>query len=462
MKVWVLGGGLAGLSAAHQLTGDGVPVTVLEKEARVGGLARSYESGGFTHDLGPHRFHTQDPELLEHVRELLGGRLEERTRRSRIQLEGRFFDYPLRVKNAFLKMPPLTTAKIVVDYLTAKAGGIIHPSRDRNFEEWVVSRFGRKMYEIYFKVYTEKMWGLPCTELSADWAAQRITLLSLWDTLVKTVFRRENVPRTYVSRFYYPRTGGIGAIGEAYAERIVEGGGEIRLNTKVDDVGVEDGRVTYVGLNGGRVEVGEEDVVFSTIPLTDFVRAVKPKPPEGVVEAAEKLRFRSINLINMRFDRDRVSLDNWIYLPEPRFIANRLSESKNFSEANAPEGKTIVAAELTCRRGDEVWNAGGELGGSVVEEMASMGLVDEGEYMGCEAHGMEYAYPVYDIGYRENLKTILDYLNSMVNLRVFGRNGLFRYNNMDHSISMGLTAAKSLTDDSTDYMRVATEQEWFG
>ncbi|MBD3389047.1 MAG: FAD-dependent oxidoreductase [Candidatus Altiarchaeales archaeon] len=462
MKVVVLGAGLGGLSASYELAKKGVDVTVLEKEGRVGGMAKSHSEGGFTYDLGPHRFHTKEDSLVEHVNRLLDGDLDEKERVSRILLEGRFFDYPLKVGNAFFNMPPSTTARIMLDYTTMKLRNILGGGEDGNFEEWVLSRFGRKLYEIYFKVYTEKTWGIPCTELSADWAAQRISLLSLWDTLVKTLSIGET-PRTYVSRFHYPRSHGIGRISEAYERGIRDRGGKIRVSSPVKEVTASGGRITGIGYDGGTIKVGDDDIVFNTIPITDFIRCVSPKPPDDVLEANERLRFRSIVFVYLKFDRDRVSHDHWIYLPELKYKANRVSESKNFNAGNTPDGKTIVGAEITCQMGDETWNASKEeLSERVLKDMVGIGLVEEGEYIDSTVRKMEHAYPVYDLTYRENLDTAIDYLKGFANLRFFGRNGLFRYNNMDHSIHMGLKAAEAATDKNVDYMKVATEERWFG
>ncbi|MFH0861906.1 MAG: FAD-dependent oxidoreductase [Candidatus Altiarchaeota archaeon] len=368
--------------------------------------------------------------------------------------------------NAFFNMPPLTTARIIADYVAIKAKNLFAKAPDLSFEDWVVNRFGRRLYDIYFRVYTEKTWGIPCTRLSADWAAQRISLLSLWDTFVQTLkkaMKSSDTPRTYVSRFYYPTHGGIGAISEEYAKRMREAGGQVRLNAKVTGIEMADDRITKVSYSGGSVAVGPEDLVFSTIPITDFIGALTPSPPKDVLEASGSLKFRSIVLVHLMFGRDGISPDHWIYLPELKYLANRVSESRNFSAGNAPEGKTIIGAEITCQLGDETWKADKEtLAKRVLDDLADIGLVKKGEYLGSRIHYMPHAYPIYDLEYRPNLDKAIGHLKGVKNLRFFGRNGLFRYNNMDHSISMGQTAAKSVTDKNTDYLKVATEGHWFG
>lgn len=466
MRVIVLGGGLAGLSAAYSLSEAGVQVVVLEAEDAVGGMARSFREDGFTWDLGPHRFHTQDPKVDSEFVRLMDGRFSDLARMSRIRLEGRFFDYPLKVGNAIFTMPPATTVRILFDYLFVKVRNAFGKPSDNNFEDWVINRFGRKLYDIYFRVYNEKTWGIPCTKMSADWATQRISLMSLWDTFrqtLKMAYGSIDTPRTYVSTFHYPNSGGIGAFSDEYAKRIAENGGKILLRSKVTKVDVSGGRITGISYTGGRVDVGVDDLVFSTIPITDFLDAMDPKPPVEVMEARAGLRFRSIVLVSLIFNRESVSPDHWIYLPELMYKANRISEARNFSPSNAPSGKTIIGAEITCQLGDEVWCEDGEsLARRVMEDMVAMGLVKKEEYVGSKIRYIPWAYPIYEIGYKTNLERTTSYLNGLKNLRFFGRNGLFRYNNMDHSISMGQTAAASVTDKNTDYMRIATEGHWFG
>jgi protoporphyrinogen oxidase len=386
-----------------------------------------------------------------------------RERKSRIYLMKRFFDYPLKVSNAIFTMPPLTTVKILIDYLNAKIKNILSPTPDNNFENWVVNRFGWTLYDIYFRVYTEKTWGLPCTELNADWAAQRITLLSLWDTFVKTIWKRGDTPRTYVNRFHYPKEGGIGALSKAYERQIKEAGGRILSQAEVSKLKVIDEKISQVNHSKGESQIDDDGIVFSTLPITDLVATIDPKPPQAVLEAAKKLKFRSIVFVYLTFEKDSISDDHWIYLPERRFHANRISEANNFSIRNCPDGKTIVGAEITCQKEDDIWNSDlDDHARKALDGMCDAGLVNREQHIGSMTQKVEHAYPIYDLEYKENLKIITDYLNKIENLRYFGRNGLFRYNNMDHSVDMGLKAAKTTGQDGKDYMKIATEEKWFG
>jgi protoporphyrinogen oxidase len=460
--VTVLGGGLAGMSCAHDLTQSGVGVTVLERESEVGGLAQSFSEQGFTCDLGPHRFLIHEPGQVAAFGALLGEELLLKQRKSRIFLKGKFFDYPLRVGNAVFSMPPLTTARILTDYALAKGRNLIRPAADRSFEEWIESRFGRTLYEIFFKQYTEKAWGIPCSDISADWASQRISLLSLWDTFVKTVFRKSDQPRTYASEFYYPARGGIGALSRTMATRVEEAGSRVMRDRPVSALKLAGNRVI-------RIEAGdlnlEADEVVSTLPLTDLVSFAGEAAPGPVVAAARSLRFRAIVFVYLFVDRPRISDDHWIYLPEERFISNRLTESANFSPANTPGDRTVVCAEITCDVGDSTWNTTDDvLAERVVSDLVQLGFMQLGksDILSVSTRRAREAYPIYDIGYEQRVKAILDWTTSIENLLPIGRGALFRYNNMDHSIEMGQRAAAALAGgtDRREALKVATDQQY--
>jgi protoporphyrinogen oxidase len=462
MRVVVVGGGLAGLSSAYELTRNGVDTKVIEKNTEVGGLARSYTKDGFTYDMGPHRFHSRQEGLISHIKTVLNGHLLLNHRKSRIYLMNRFFEYPLKFGNALSTMPPSITARIIYDYLKVKVLNTVRTHPDDSFEAWVTNRFGYTLYKIFFGEYTEKTWGLPCDRISADWAAQRISLLSLWDTLVKTLFKFGETPRTYVSRFYYPEYGGIGEISRAYAKAIEENDGRILLNSPVDEIRLDDGVVTEVSYGGGGKAI-QCDHLFSTIPLTDAVSMIRPNPPEDLFKHASKLSFRSIMFVQIMVDCERLSDSHWVYLPERHILGNRVTEYKNFSINNAPAGKTAIGVEITCNHGDKVWNMDvEELTERVVSDLHEIEFITMDDVLDSFLVKMKHAYPVYDLDYERHLNPIKEYLDSIPNLKYFGRNALFRYNNMDHSVDMGLTAAQHLLGAEVDYTRPATGNHWFG
>ena len=466
----VLGGGLAGLSAARRLANNGFSITVIEASDHVGGLAASFtkqtEWGTFDYDNGPHRFHTGEEHLNDEVLRLLGENVCMANRQSRIFLFDRFFHYPLQGAN-ILKLPKRVLIKAFWDYFIVKLRSLFGKRlKDDNFENWVVNRFGRKLYDIFFGVYTEKTWGIPCSKISADWAAQRITLLSLWDTVKKTLFRPKNVPRTLVSEFFYPRHGGIGTLCRRYAEELEKEGHTVHLNAPVTAVEVENGQTVAVRhrtADGGEVRL-PCDGAIATIPITTLAGMIEPPAPQSVREASAGLKHRSMIFVYLILDRPKVTDDHWIYLPEQRLTTHRLSEFKNFSPDAAPKDKTLLCAEITCDYQDDDWNkSDDELQEIVVKDLTdTIKLIDANEVLMTFSRRERYAYPIYDLEYRERRDAIIEFIDHIGRLETTGRQGLFKYNNMDHSIGMGLAIAENLVGGGRDDKEVATEQKWFG
>ncbi len=468
--VLVLGGGLAGLSAAHKLAKNGWRVDVVEADDEVGGLASSWtidtQWGEFDYDTGPHRFHTGEKNLKDEVLALLGDNKVEANRLSRIFLYGRFFNYPLNGSNVVASLPKLVLVKSFLDYLWVKIRNIFNRPPDDNFENWVINRFGRKLYEIFFGVYTEKTWGIPCTQISADWAAQRISLLSLWDTVKKTLFRPSDgdTPRTLVSKFFYPRRGGIGVLCRRYREELEKMGNTVRTKTRVTQVRVQNGKVVGVDVETptGK-QFLEATTVLSTIPVTNLATSITPKAPDDVLAASAAMRHRSMVFVYLILDRPKLTDDHWIYLPEDKITVHRLSEFKNFSPYSAPADKTLICAEITCDFGDEIWRESDEnLRKICVEDLVTIGLIKRDEVLHTFSKRARYAYPLYDLSYRPNKDKVLGFIDSIQGLDTTGRQGLFKYNNMDHSIGMGLTAADNLMGRGESHRRIADEQQYFG
>jgi protoporphyrinogen oxidase len=468
--VLVLGGGLAGLSCAFKLAKAGDRVTVVEASPEVGGLASSAtiktEWGEFDYDTGPHRFHTGEKHLNEEVLSLLGDNVVTANRLSRIFLYGRFFNYPLNGANVVKSLPKLVLLKCGLDYAWIKLKNLFAKKPDDNFENWVVNRFGRKLYEIFFGVYTAKTWGIPCSQISADWAAQRISLLSLWDAVKKTLFRPKDAdtPRTLVSKFFYPKRGGIGTLCRRYAEEIEKHGGKVYTSTKAVEVKTVDGRCVGVEVEGpeGRRMI-EADSTMSTISCTDLVRIVSPAAPPEVLAANEKLKHRSMVFVYLILNRPKLTDDHWIYLPEGTITLHRLSEYKNFSPYSAPADKTLICAEITCNYGDARWRESDDkLREVTAADLVKIGLIKKDEILHTFSRREKFAYPLYDLDYKPNKDRVLAYLASIPGLDTTGRQGLFKYNNMDHSIGMGLTAAENLMGRGESHRKIADDQKYFG
>jgi protoporphyrinogen oxidase len=474
----IIGGGLAGLSCGYELVKAGLQVTILEREPEVGGMANSFEEGDrgtagqegsdyWCYDYGPHRFHTREKELMAHIQEILGDNKVWAKRLSRIFMFGKFFNYPLSAKNVLKSLPPWTVLRILFDYAFVRFLDLtrLKKYRDVHFQEWVEKRFGKQLAQLFFVQYTEKAWGLPATEISADWASQRITLLNLTDTIKKTLFKPKNTPRTLVTDFIYPKLGGIGELARGYAREIQRMGGRILCGAPAIRVHREGGTVTKIEVRkDGKTEFITGDEYISTIPVTAMAKSVEPAPPQEVLEAIKGLDYVAIVFVYLKINKEQVSPDNWVYLPEKRLTVHRISEFKNFSPHCAPKGKTMICAEITCRVGDEIWRAGPEkLREIAIRDLATVGLLKESEVAETFTRKIPFAYPIYDLHYSGHLKKIMDFVHSLDNLKSGGRQGLFRYNNMDQSIEMGrkIAEAEKQGRGGHDFEKVATEDELF-
>ena len=466
MHTVVLGAGLAGLATAFELAKAGQKVTVLEKCDYAGGMATSWKVGPYWLDHGPHRFHSRDAELIEHLYYVLDNEVVIRERMSRIFMQGRFFNYPLQAQNVLRNMPTGILIKAMRDYCWIRFVQIFKKIPDDNFENWVIKRFGRTLYEIFFGTYTAKAWKMPCTEISADWASQRISQANLWDTIKKTLFPpKDGEVRSLVSEFWYPAQGGIGQIGRKYAEKIRAMGGVVLLETGVTRLELEGNKVKRViAEHDGKELAFEGDQVVNTIPLPRLLEALQPAIGPEVVEAISNLKYSAIVFVYLEVEKTSVSPDHWVYLPEEKLTVHRISEFKNFSDDAAPGDTTVVCCEMTCRVGDEIWNLDLERGTELASrDLAEVGLIEMGSAKGIDITRVRYAYPVYDLNYKVNLNTLKAAAKKITNLHTTGRQGLFRYNNMDHSIAMGRRIAKSIVknrDTSAD--EVAAGQEYFG
>ncbi len=469
-RVCVLGGGLAGLACAYELAKAGVEVTVLEREEHAGGMASSFieESDGeyWSYDFGPHRFHTTDEELIDHVKSILAGNHRQAQRLSRIVLMGRFFDYPLVAGNVLRNLPPRVLLRSFTDYAKVRFTerfGITHHS-DENFEGWVTKRFGRTLYDLFFGLYTGKSWKMAPDQISGDWASQRISQLDLVDTVKKTLVKRGDTPRGLVRSFIYPARGGIGEIARGYVREIQAMGSTVITGAPVTRIHRDGSVLTGVQYGGRAPGAIEADHYISTIPITALARSVRPAAPAPVLSAIANLGYVSIIFIYLKLDKPSVSPDSWLYLPESHLTIHRISEPKNFSPDCAPAAKTMVCAEITCRIGDEHWRADDEeLSRIAVLDLESIGFIRREEVLGSFVKKIPQAYPVYDLTYKQNLTPVLDFVHSLTNVKTGGRQGLFRYNNMDQSIEMGRRMAWATVEQrDAGHETVATESEYFG
>jgi protoporphyrinogen oxidase len=457
----IIGAGPAGLTAAYELSKLGLGSTVLEADLEVGGLSRTVAYDGYRFDIGGHRFFSKVPLINALWEEILGEDFLVRPRLSRILYRGHFFDYPLKPMNALRGLGPVEAARCVLSYLHAR----VSPARDeRSFEAWVSNRFGRRLFEIFFKTYTEKVWGMPCSEISADWAAQRIKNLSLLGALrnafLGSATRRGEVITTLVERFHYPRLG-PGMMWDRCATLVGAGTGTLVRGVRAETVRHRDGRVVAVvgrSASGERTEYGGAHFI-STMPIRELVNALDPPPPDEVVCAANRLSYRDYLTVVLVVKRESVFQDNWIYIHSPEAKMGRIQNYKNWSPDMVPDpSRTSLGLEYFLWDRDREWRwPDDRLIERGIEECVRLGLVERPEVERGTVVRMPKAYPVYDRDYQESLATVRRWLARLPNLQLIGRNGQHRYNNQDHSMLTGVYAARNLAGERHDVWAVNTD-----
>jgi protoporphyrinogen oxidase len=462
-RVIVLGGGPAGLAAARELSAASVEVVVLEREPWVGGLSHTWQHRGFRFDLGGHRWFTKNTWLHEWFLELMEGELITVNRISRIYFDGHYFHYPIRLRNVVRTTGPWTSVHAMLSYFRSQIKLRLRPQAVENIEQAYIAQFGTKLYEMFFKRYTEKVWGRDCAELSADWVTQRTKGLSIWETARDALIKPRAEVESLVEQFVYPRLG-YQRISERMREDVEARGGRVVLGATVTGVSVHPDRVTvrYRSAEGSGQEI-DGDHVVSTIPLGLLVQILKPVLPSEVIDAAKGLEFRSVITANLLIDKEQVTPDTWLYVHEPRIGFARLHEPRNWSPAMAPLGKTSICAEWFCSVGDETWRMSDE---EIVERTiehlsADLGFVERSEVIDGFVLRAEQAYPVYSLGYAQRVGTLKQHLTRHADrISIAGRGGTFRYNNADHSIETGILVARNLLGEDHDVDAVNVEQEY--
>jgi protoporphyrinogen oxidase len=454
-KIAIIGAGPAGLTAAYELSKRNCQVDIFETQDGVGGMSRTITLWNCLVDIGPHRFFSSNRQINELWLEVAGEDYRMINRQTRIFYKNRFFQYPLKPFNAFKNLGPFETLRCIISYGQQKISPV---PLNGDFESWVTRRFGKRLFFIFFKNYSEKLWGIKCTELDADFANQRIKKLSLYEA-IKNGFSGDSAQhKTLVDQFAYP-SGGTGMIYERMADHVRKRGGRIFLKTKVKRVVVKDGTAEGVELEDGTVK--NYDAIISTMPLTNLANTID-KVPSAIKESLAKLKFRNTILVYLLVDGEGLFTDQWLYVHSPELLVGRITNFRNWlPDLYGDSKKTILALELWCNSDDEIWNYPDEklieIATSDLKKTGLAGLkaVNEGF-----VYRVPRCYPVYSKGYMEALLPVQEYLSGIENLYPIGRYGSFKYNNQDHSILMGMLAARKIDGErDIDLWEINTDYE---
>lgn len=457
----IVGAGPAGLTAAYLLARQGVAVTVLEGEDIVGGISQTARYKGYRFDIGGHRFFTKIKPVEDLWHEILGPEFISVPRMSRIHYGGKYFDYPLKAANALSGLGVWNAVRIVLSYLKAH----FRPNPvEENFEQWVTNRFGKRLYEIFFRTYTEKVWGIPCTEIRAEWAAQRIQGLSLATAILSaaSLNKRSTAIKTLINEFQYPRLG-PGQMWETATERVREWGGQVLMQHQVTALEMADGQVVAARV---QTPVGERRIegehFISTMPVRNLVAAIEPAPPAPVRTAGDGLNYRDFLVVALMLERENLFPDNWIYIHTPGVQVGRIQNFNNWSRDMVPvPGMTCLGLEYFCFEGDGLWSSRDEdLVALARRELGELGLADPATVVDGTVVRMRKAYPVYDSAYREHLDAVREYIDPISNLHTVGRNGMHKYNNQDHSMLTAMMAVQNMQGAAHDLWSVNTDFEY--
>ncbi|MCW2396211.1 MULTISPECIES: NAD(P)/FAD-dependent oxidoreductase [unclassified Sphingobium] len=454
VDVAIIGAGPAGLTAAYLLTKAGLRVTVIEKDsAQVGGISRTVEHEGFRFDIGGHRFFSKSQEVVDLWNEILPHDFIERPRMSRIYYQGRFYSYPLRAFEALRNLGIIRSTLCMLSYAKAKIAPI---KPVRSFEDWVVNQFGRKLYSIFFKTYTEKVWGMPCDTMSADWAAQRIKGLSLGKAVLDGLKRSLGLnkkpnngmgAKTLLENFRYPRLG-PGMMWDAARDRVVEGGNHVLMGHALKQIHRDQvtgrWRVTATRAAGDTVAISADHVI-SSAPMRELASRIHPVPK--TLGHALALNYRDFLTVALMIRSEDLFPDNWIYIHDPRVKVGRVQNFRSWSPEMVPDPDiACVGLEYFCFEGDGLWSSSDdELIALATEEMVLMGLIRADQVVGGAVVRQEKAYPVYDEAYAANVAAIraeLEY--TYPTLHLIGRNGMHRYNNQDHAMMTAMLTVRNI------------------
>ncbi len=462
-KVIIIGGGPAGLTAAYELNKSGIRSEVFEKDDIVGGISRTVNYKGYRFDIGGHRFFTKVKVVQDMWDEVLRRDFLLRDRLSRIYYRKKFFNYPLEVKNAVFGLGIFNSLLIVLSYLRAQ----VIPIRPENtFEQWITNRFGYRLYKTFFKTYTEKVWGIPCSEISSEWAAQRIKGLSLFSALKNALLKKphadKNVIKTLINSFHYPKMG-PGMMWEKVREIVEEGLCRVHMSSGIEKIYWHNDAVLAVETcNGGITNRISGTDFISSMPIRELIAKLEPLPPSEILKAGDKLNYRDFITVSLIIDKKTIFEDNWIYIHDPNVKVGRIQNFKNWSPYMVPDPeKTCLGMEYFCFENDEFWSMSNEnLLDLAKNELEKLGFAKKSEIIDGTVVRMPKAYPVYDEEYKAALNIIKEFLGNISNLQLVGRNGMHKYNNQDHSMLTSMLAVKNILGAHFDLWKVNADQDY--
>ncbi len=457
----IIGAGPAGLACGVTLVNNNKDILVLEKEKQVGGISKTVEYKGYRFDLGGHRFFTKSREVEDLWNKTLQKDFPTRPRLSRIYYNNKFFYYPLKPFNALFNLGIFTSFSVLGSYVKIK---IFPINKEKTFDQWVSNRFGKKLFEIFFETYTEKLWGIPCNQIQAEWAAQRIKGLSLSRAVKNALFpdKKEKI-KTLIDKFKYPKYG-PGMMYEKMADNINNTGSKVMKNKNVEKINWKNNKIFSVEVSN-KENITEEfkaNSFVSSMPISELVLKMNPKPPVDVLKSAKNLKYRSFIIISLILDKKECFPDNWVYIHSPEVKLGRIQNFKNWSiHMLKDKNKTVLGMEYFCNENDNFWNKkDGFLINQALEELEKIKLGEKDKFIDGYVARVPKAYPVYDEDYKNNLEKIKSFLNKFENLQIIGRNGMFKYNNMDHSILTGIYAAKNILGENNDLFSVNVDKEY--
>ena len=453
----IIGAGPAGLTTAYQLAKGGAEVLVLEQDGEyVGGISRTAHYKGYLFDIGGHRFFSKSREVVELWNEILPDDFIERPRLSRIFYGGKFYAYPLRAFEAFVNLGPIESALCMASFGWAKLTPIKAPA---TFHQWVRNQFGERLFGIFFKTYTEKVWGMSCDEISADWAAQRIKGLDLLAAVLDGVKRSLHLhraagdggPKTLIESFRYPRRG-PGMMWEACKARILALGGRVELGVKVTGLAfdADTGLWTVSATRGEEIVTYQARNVVSSAPIRELIDAISPRPASH--NAATALGYRDFLTVVLIGQTARQLPDNWVYIHDPAVRVGRVQNFRSWSPEMIPDAaSTCLGLEYFCFEGDGLWTSSdADLLELAKSEIETIGLMRAADVVDGTVVRQAKAYPVYDGGYRGHVESVrADIAAHYPGLHLVGRNGMHKYNNQDHAMMTGMLTAANILAGAT-------------